>query len=283
MEEFTVLHRQEFYALGISTSLADGVDFDADAETSVGHEHEFILFFDGHGTDDVAGFLGDLHRDDAFAAARLQTVFFKGRAFAETVFSCYQQGATGCDECEADNIIAVFGADAPYSCGGAAHTAGLLFVETNADAVTGDEHNFIVAIGEAYADQFIAFFKIDGVETRFAVVAVIVEWRFFHQSDFGCEQDESCFVAKSDVVVIFIGNAFEAQQCSDFFLGLEIENIADATTFRSARAFGDVIDALHIHTTRVGEKHQVVMRLGGEQMLDEVIFLIARGSCFHAA
>ena len=78
--------------MGVAAGFADFVDADADALAGGGHEHELVLFGDGDGTDDWAGLVGDLHCDDAFAAAGLLAVVVEGRAFAEAVFRGDEEG-----------------------------------------------------------------------------------------------------------------------------------------------------------------------------------------------
>ena len=92
--------------MGITACGADFADSDADRLTGRGHEHELVGLFDRECANERSGFVRDFHRDDAFSAAGLFTVFLKVGAFAEAIFRSDEQGVTFLNECEADHIIA---------------------------------------------------------------------------------------------------------------------------------------------------------------------------------
>ena len=263
--------------MGDAAGLADFRDADADALAGGGHEHELVLLGDGDGSDDRAGLVGDVHRLDAEAAARLLAVVVEGGAFAEAVFRGDEQGGFRGDLREADDAVALARADAGDAHRRAAHRAGVAFVETQAHAVAGDEDEVVIAGGERHADEFVAILEDDGVEPGGAVVAEIVERGFLDLAGAGGEEHEAGLLTEGDIISIVIGDALEAQHGGDFFLRLEVEHVLDRAAGRGARTFGKLEHALDIHAAGVGEKEQIIVRLDGEQMLDEIIGLVLAG------
>ena len=68
------------------------LDAGADHLALVGDEHEFVRFAHGEGAGDAAGLLVGLHRDDAFAAARLRCgISVERRALADAVLAGDEQ------------------------------------------------------------------------------------------------------------------------------------------------------------------------------------------------
>ncbi len=156
-------------------------------------------------------------------------------------------------------------------------------METEAEALVGDEHDLIGPGGQAHADEFIVVFQVDGDDAVLAVVAEVVERGLLDLAGAGGEEDVAGVLAEGDVVAVVVGGAFEAQQRGDFFLGFQVEHVADAAAHRGARAFREFINPLDIDAAGVGEEHQIVVRLDGEQVLDEIIrFALAGGAGFHA-
>ena len=110
----------------------------------------------------------------------------------------------------------------------------------------------------------------------FAVVAEFVESGLFDLSGAGGEEDVTSIIAESNVVSIFIDGALKAEHGGDAFLRLKVEHVLDAATDRSAGTFRKFIHALDIDAAGVGEEQEVVVRLDGEEVFDEIVFHILR-------
>ena len=161
--------------------------------------------------------------------------------------------------------------------------AGIVLVEAEAESLVGDENDFVGARGEAHADELVVFLEDDGDDAVLAIVAEVVEGGFFHLARAGGEENEARVLAEGDVIAGFVGSALQAEHCGNFFLGFEVEHIADAASGRGARTFGEFIDAFDIDATSVGEEHQVVVRLDREEVFDEIIrFAFGGRFRFHA-
>ena len=64
---------------------------------------------------------------------------------------------------------------------------------------------------------------------------------------------------------------------SDFFVSAELEEVRDGAAFAGTGAFGNLKHALDIAATALSEEHEVVVRGGGEEILDEVAVLFLLG------
>ena len=56
---------------------------------------------------------------------------------------------------------------------------------------------------------------------------------------------------------------------------LQFQQVGDAAAFGRAAHVRNLMHALHIHAPGVREEHQVIMRAGGEQVLDKILVLFA--------
>ena len=132
----------------------------------------------------------------------------------------------------------------------------------------GDEHNFISPFCQGAAYQVIALTNVDGNNTIFPDVAEFAEIASFHHPQTGGEDHE--FVGIPRRVLIGFPLRRNAEHRSDFFLRAEVQQVLDAAAFGSAGAFGNQIDPLRINAAAVSEKHEPIVRAGGEKMLDKV-------------
>ena len=76
-------------------------------------QHQFVFIGDSERADDVAGFFAGLHRDDAFAAARLLAVIVERRPFADPVFARDQQHGVRIHDRDRDDVVRLSPAEFP--------------------------------------------------------------------------------------------------------------------------------------------------------------------------
>ena len=62
----------------------------------------------------------------------------------------------------------------------------------------------------------------------------------------------------------------------DLFLGAQLENIGDGTALGGAAHLRNLVNFLHVSASGFGKEHQVIVRGGGEKMLDEIAFFFLR-------
>ena len=97
----------------------------------VGNQHELILFGHVLNADDTAGFVRRLHRDDAFAAARLQAILVHRGALAVAAFGNGQNIEAKAENFHAHDLIPRVEPHADDPEGSAARRTHLLFFETD--------------------------------------------------------------------------------------------------------------------------------------------------------
>ncbi len=141
---------------------------------------------------------------------------------------------------------------------------------------TRDQHDFVMAIGELHVDEDVAFLDGDGDDAALAHVGELGKGRFLHRAFAGGEEKVGVLLP-GDVLAVGTGFGFDPDEGGDFFFGFQFEQIGDAAAFGGAPHIGHFMDALDIHTPGVGEEHQVIVRAGGEEMLDEIRLLAFHG------
>src|SRR5665213_2414314 len=139
----------EFHAHGVAASLADVPYIRPHHLATDGDEHDFVGVAHGERADHAAGFVAGLHRDDAFAAARLDAVFVKPGAFADAVFARDEQRRVRDHDGRRHECVAGFEIDSAGAASSAAHRAHIGFMEADAHAVLGDEHHVVTRIALA--------------------------------------------------------------------------------------------------------------------------------------
>ena len=115
-----------------------------------GDEHDLVGILDRQRAHNLARPLGRLHRDDAFAAAGLEAVFAEIRAFADAVFTRHQQRGLRNHHGQTNDGIGCFQGDAADARGGPAHGTHFLLGKSNALALAGDQHHFVMAGGQGW-------------------------------------------------------------------------------------------------------------------------------------
>ncbi len=91
-----------------------------------------------------------------------------------------------------------------------------------------------------------------------------------------------CLVAKKmkpgcfQVVSSLLAPVLEsiADERGDFFARLQFEQIGDAAALGGAAHVGNFMHALDVNAAGVREEHQIIVRAGGEEVLDEILVLV---------
>ena len=148
----------------------------------------------------------------------------------------------------------------------------------------------MVAFAGAAARQFhfnqcIIRINADGDDAALSDVGKFIERRFLDRALLRCKEQFTRLCPRH-IFFIRVGLGQNTDQRGNFFTGLQFQKICDAATFCGATHVGNFMHALDIHPAGVCEEHQVVMRAGGEQMLDEIIIFgrltFLRGHADHA-
>src|SRR5690606_38541960 len=146
----------------------------------------------------------------------------------------------------------------------------------------GDQADFVIARGEDGPDQRVALLDVDGDDAVLAIVAEVGQARLLELAAARGKEDEEA--VDEGGVLVLLPVSLDAENRSNLLVGLEIEEVLDRAPLGGAAALGYVEDALDVDPTRVGEEHQVVVRGGGEEVLDKVggFVLVGGFARFHA-
>ena len=68
----------------------------------------------------------------------------------------------------------------------------------------------------------------------------------------------------------------DANGRGDFLVRAQLEKIGDGAAFGGAAHLRNLVNFLDVSASRFGEEHQVIVRGGGEEMLDEIAFVLLR-------
>ena len=128
------------------------------------------------------------------------------------------------------------------------------------------------AARQFHVNQRVARLNADGDDAALADVGKFVERGFLHRALLRGEE-QFAGLRPRHVLLVRVGLGQNADERGDFFVGLQFQQIRDAPAFGGAAHVGNLMHALDIHAAGVREEHQVIMRAGGEQMLDEIVVL----------
>ena len=127
-----------------------------------------------------------------------------------------------------------------------------------------------MAGGENDVNERVALFDADADDAAVADVGEFFQGGFLDGALGGGEEDE---IGLRPGVVLLVGAGFggDADHGGDFFVGLQFEQIGDAAALGGTAHVGNFMHAFDIDATGVGEEHQVIVRAGGEEVLDKIL------------
>ena len=129
-----------------------------------------------------------------------------------------------------------------------------------------------MSVGHQGSNEFVAVLDIDGNDAALADVAVGGEVALLDHARLGGEEDVLVLVPR--LILARAGLRLDAHDGGDFLAGFELEKIGDGTAFGGAAHFGDVVGFLDVATALLGEENEVVVRARGEEVFDEIVFLV---------
>ena len=144
-----------------------------------------------------------------------------------------------------------------------------------------------MAGGQLDCDESVTLVDADGVDAVAADVGVGLERGLFHRAALGGEEEEF-FLFPCEVLLFFAQLGFHPNESGDLFAGLQLKHVRDVAPLGRAAHVGNLMHAAHVDATGVGEKHEVIMRTGGEEVLDEILGfalhdgVLARAHADHA-
>ena len=131
-------------------------------------------------------------------------------------------------------------------------------------------------------DQAIVFLDLDGDDAAFADVLKIAEIRFLHDAGARAKRRRATFRSRFPRRSSVLGREWWRRS----FRRCAVRADWRWSGLCGARPLGNLVDSLDVTAADLGEEHQVIVRGGGEEMLDEIaVFLgraFARGHADHA-
>ena len=269
----------ELDALRVAAGHPDVIDTGAHHLAADGDEHDLIVRFHGQRAADLACLGCGLHGDDALAAARLRAVLVELGSLTDAVLAGYEQCGVPSHDGRSNEAILLAEPNASHAGSSAAHRADVLLVEPNALAVAGDQHDLVVAGGQLDGDEAVALVDADGVDAGAANVGVGAQRGLFHRAALGGEEEEVLLLPR-EVFLVRPQVGLDTDERSDFLAGLQLKHVGDVSPLGRAAHVWNLVHAPDVHTAGGGEKHEVVVRAGGEEVLDEVLSLALHDGVF---
>ena len=175
----------------------------------------------------------------------------------------------------ATTIIALLRPDAPDADGVAALVAQFLLGEAHAHAFLGDEHDLVDAVGE------LASMRRSPSSIWMAMMPPL---RMFLKSERFDFFTIPLRVAKTMCRLRRPGlprrSSFPCMRmvAAIFSPGFEFQEIRDRAALGRAAHLGNLVHLLDVDSAFLREEHQVIVRRSGEEMLDEIVLVLARSS-----
>src|SRR4030095_3838990 len=170
------------HPLGISADHPNVGDAQADDLAGARDHHQVVLVGYLLHADDASGAVGRLHRDDPFAAARLDSILRHVGSFAVAVLPNGQDAGARAQDLEAHDPVVGSQRDAFYTAGAAAHAAHLFLAETNRLPVARSQDHFLLAVGQPDADDLVVAVEPDRDDPGRTRIGVRHEVGFFDHS-----------------------------------------------------------------------------------------------------
>ena len=282
MELVFAVEVDELDALRVAAGHPDVIDTGAHHLAADGDEHDLVVRFHGQRAADLACLGCGLHSDDALAAARLRAVLVELGSLTDAVLAGYEQCGVPSHNGRSDEAILLAEPNASHAGSSAAHRADVLLVEPNALAVAGDQHDLVVAGGQLDGDEAVALVDADGVDAGAANVGVGAQRGLFHRAALGGEEEEVLLLPR-EVFLVRPQVGLDTDERSDFLAGLQLKHVGDVSPLGRAAHVWNLVHAPDVHAAGGGEEHQVIMRAGGEEVLDEVLSLALHDGVFAGA
>ena len=131
-----------------------------------------------------------------------------------------------------------------------------------------------MALGEDGGDEHVILLDLDGDDAPLADIGEVSEVRLLHDAATGGKEDVLLGIPGGlHTACTAAGGRLDPHGGGDLLAGLEVQDIGDRFSLGRAAHLGNLVDALDIAAACLGEEDEIVVRAGGEEVLDEVIIL----------
>src|SRR6266850_4286099 len=182
------LEIDQSHALRVAADDPDIFDAQTYDLARIGDQHELIIL--GHllRAHDTADLIGRFHRDDALAAAGLETIFIRLRALTETVLGHREYVAAEAEYFHTDHQIAIIEPHTDDPVSSTARWPDLFFFKADGLSIGGRKDDFLLAIGETDTDNLVFVFQGDGANPVRARIRIGHQLGFLYEALF-CGKD----------------------------------------------------------------------------------------------
>ena len=188
------------------------------------------------------------------------------RAFAETIFSRHQHALLMIvGHQQREDLLTFAQPHTAHTACCTPHRPHVFLIEPDGFATVRNQNDVLYAIGNLCTDQVIAFIERHGNDAGFTRIGKIGQRGLFDRAARRAHEDEA-----------IVGKFFDRQDGADFFPFFKREHIDDRFTAAITRTLRHFIDAQPVETPAVGETKNRIVRVGDEQLIDEIVFLDRR-------
>ena len=261
-----VIERNQRDALRRPAHAANLGDAGTDQHAAGGDQHDFVFVIDQLGADDDAVALAVGDGAHALGAATGMAEIGEHGALAEAVFGRHQHRLLiAFGDQQGNHRLPRLQAHAAHATGAATHRPDIFLVEPDRLAGIRNQHDVAAAVGQLDADQVIALVQRHGDDAGLARVGEIGERRLLDRAHDGRHED-----------VLVVGEFLDRQHGIDPFAFFQREEIDDRLAAADPAALRRFVNLEPVAAAAVGEAQDVIVRVGDEQLVDEILVLDRR-------
>ncbi len=183
----------------------------------------------------------------------------------------HRHGLVVCNQ-QRDDFLAAGELHAAHTACHAPHRPHVLLVETHGLAGVGEQHDVLPAFRERNADQVVPLFQIHRDDSGRARARKIGKRRLLDRA-----------VGRGHEYVLVFVELLDRQDRGYLFAVHERQQVDDRFAAAGAPALRHVVDLDPVQSPAIGETQHVVVGIGDEQVVDEIVFLGRRGLLAAAA
>ena len=155
----------------------------------------------------------------------------------------------------------------------APHRAHVVLVETHRLAHIGEQHHIVLAVGQCHTDQEITRVQGDCDDALCAWIGELRQRGLFHGTAGSGEENE-----------LVVSEFLDRQHRVDLFVCLQRQQVHDRLAARAPARLRHLVHLQPVRLAVVREAQDRVVRIGDEQLVDEILVLdLGRGAAATAA
>ena len=236
----------------------------ADQGPAHGDEHDLVVGVDQHGADLLAVALGATDGQHALAAAPLGGEVLHRGALAVAVLGDRQHGA-GAGHHQRDDPLPVLQGDAAHALGVAPGGTDLVLAEAHRLAGGGEQHQFLVAVGEIDPDEDVVVRQVHGDDAAGQGTGELGQRGLLDHTLAGGHEDEEPRLVGA-----------HREHGVDALALLQRQQVDHGPAAGGAARLGQFVDLEPVDPAAAGEAQHGVVGVGDEELVDEVLVLGGR-------